>query len=349
MSRRSPRFVPAGFVVEITAQTVGQQFLLRPSEALNRIILAVLGRALALFPVDMHAVAFMSNHWHALVSVPDALALSSFVQHVHSNIARAVNAMLGTDGAVFGRASFIMVSQDAEETRLRYVLAQGVKEGLVARCVEWPGVHCARALLREEVLVGRWRDRRATRQVRGAGAASEGVNPVDFAPLPSWRHLDEAQRLQRVRVIVNDIESAARSEYPTPLGVRAVLTRDPFFKPTDKKRTSAPRIHTHSEDVREAFTLEHFAHVESFLDAAWRLKSGRPAVLSARTFSPRIPFVSSASTLWLADAAQLIYWSAPGLRGDVRIPDRRASSRTSELTSTRRQCSNIPISAVSPA
>src|SRR4051794_5074321 len=91
MSRQSPRYVPAGYVVEITARTVGGRFLLRPSAELNATILAVLGRALALFPVDLHAVAFMSNHWHALVSVPDARALTQFVQHVHSNIARAAN------------------------------------------------------------------------------------------------------------------------------------------------------------------------------------------------------------------------------------------------------------------
>jgi hypothetical protein len=362
MSRRSPRFVPAGFVVEITAQTVGQRFLLRPSEALNRVILAVLGRALALFPVDLHAFAFMSNHWHALVSVPDGLALSRFVQHVHSNIARAVNSMLGTEGAVFGRASFIMVGEDAEQDRLRYVLAQGVKEGLVARCTQWPGVHCARALLREEVLVGRWRDGRHERQIRGGGRSPgrpggrapsnsevEKTYPIDLVPLPSWRPLDEGQRYLRVREIMNEIERAAKVAHPVPLGVRGVLARDPFSKPVEVKRAPAPRIHTHSGELREAFTAEHLAFSEGFLDAAWRLKSGGPAAVPARAFAPIVPFCSSFSTLWRADVTRAIHCDLYGLDLSVRMPDGIRDASTSERTVRRRECSNIPISAPSPA
>ena len=92
----------------------------------------------------IHAISFMSNHWHALVSVPDVEALSRFVQHVHSNVARLVQRLHGWDGSVFGKAAFIAVGATAEEDRLRYVLSQGVKEGLVRRCVDWPGVHSAR-------------------------------------------------------------------------------------------------------------------------------------------------------------------------------------------------------------
>jgi hypothetical protein len=268
--------------------------------------------------------------------------------------------MLGSEGSVFGRASFIMVAEDAEEDRFRYVLAQGVKEGLVARCTQWPGVHCARALLREEVLVGRWRDRRHERQILGGrrpgrsgraplAAEVEQAYPIDLVPLPSWRGLDEGQRYLRVREIVNAIECAAKVAHPTPLGIRGVLARDPFSKPAEVKRSPAPRIHTHREDVREAFTMEHIAFTECFLDAAWRLRTAGTARIPARSFSPIVPFCSSVLTLWMADGTRAIHWDLQGLGSFVRNPDKRTSGSTSEQTSRRRECSNIQISAASPA
>jgi hypothetical protein len=39
------------------------------------------------------------------------------------------------------------------------VLAHGVKEGVVARVEEWPGVHCAVPLLTGAPVVGTWFDR----------------------------------------------------------------------------------------------------------------------------------------------------------------------------------------------
>ncbi|HSJ74704.1 MAG TPA: hypothetical protein VK899_00705, partial [Gemmatimonadales bacterium] len=47
----------------------------------------------------------------------------------------------------------------AQVDRLIYVLSNGVKEGLVARVEEWPGVHSAHALLTGEPLEGIWYDR----------------------------------------------------------------------------------------------------------------------------------------------------------------------------------------------
>ena len=103
VSRESPRFVPAGSLVEITARTIGGRYLLVPGEQLNAGIWTIVGRALSMYPLELHAVTFMSNHWHALVTVADASALSRFVQYVHSSVARLVHRLRGTDGSVSAR------------------------------------------------------------------------------------------------------------------------------------------------------------------------------------------------------------------------------------------------------
>ena len=107
MSRESPRFVPAGSLVELTARTVGRRYLLVPSEELNAGIWAIIGRALWMYPVELHAVAFMSNHWHALVTVADAEALSRFVQYVHSNVARLLDGGVSTSGRPYFAMEYV--------------------------------------------------------------------------------------------------------------------------------------------------------------------------------------------------------------------------------------------------
>ena len=51
---------------------------------------------------------------------------------------------------VWGRryqAIVVSAEEEVQAARLRYVLSHGVKEGLVARVEEWPGVHCAVPLM----------------------------------------------------------------------------------------------------------------------------------------------------------------------------------------------------------
>lgn len=314
VSRKSPRFVPPGALVEITARTVGGRYLLRPGEALNAGILAVLGRALSLCEVELHAVAFMSNHWHALLTVCDARALSRFVQHVHSNVARLVHRLHGWDGSVFGKAAYIVVRASAEEARLRYVLSQGVKEGLVRRCVEWPGVHCARALLEQETLVGRWRDRKREHRIRAGGgrgggraplpAEVETPYPIVLAPLPTWASLGAAERLARVRRISDEIEVSARDQHRTVIGADCIRRRDPFAKPTVLPRGYPPAVHTTEEDDRSLFTMQQYGFADSYQLARYQLRQGWPARLPAGCFPPTTPFRIASSTIWSVSATR---------------------------------------------
>ena len=76
--------------MEVTVRTVQSRLLLRPSLAVNEIILGVLGRAQRLYPVRCCSLVFMSNHWHALLEVDDALQLARFMQHVDRNLSSEI-------------------------------------------------------------------------------------------------------------------------------------------------------------------------------------------------------------------------------------------------------------------
>lgn len=90
MSRRL-RYVPeGGALMEVTSRTIQSRFLLRPSPDLNEIIVGALGRARELYPVELCGAAFLSNHYHLLLWVPDAKRLPDFMGHFNSNLAREV-------------------------------------------------------------------------------------------------------------------------------------------------------------------------------------------------------------------------------------------------------------------
>ena len=85
------RFVPeGGALVEVTVRTFQSRLLLRPGPALNEILLGVMGRAQRLYGVTCCSLVCLSNHFHALLRVDNALQLSRFMQFVDGNLSKEV-------------------------------------------------------------------------------------------------------------------------------------------------------------------------------------------------------------------------------------------------------------------
>jgi hypothetical protein len=107
-----------------------------------------------------------------LISVDDAEQLARFMQYVDGNIAREVGALVGWSGTFWARRYTAIVVSDEEAAqveRLRYILAHGVKESLVEKVLDWPGVHAARSILKDEPLTGYWFDRTQEYAARNRG------------------------------------------------------------------------------------------------------------------------------------------------------------------------------------
>ena len=195
---RPLRFVPKGAMVEITLRTVHGRFLLRPSRALNDVVVGVIGRAQRKYEMRIHAIAVLSNHLHLALSPDSAQHLASFMAYVGSNLAREIGALQGWRDKIWARRYRAIAVSDEEEAqveRLAYILGQGVKEGLVERPQHWPGVHCARALLSGTRLEGTWIDRTRLYESRRRG---ESTKPQEFAePELTAEALAEAAELAK--------------------------------------------------------------------------------------------------------------------------------------------------------
>jgi REP element-mobilizing transposase RayT len=281
---RKLRFVPEECLVEVTCRTIHGRFLLRPSKRVNELVLGVLGRAQRLTGMKICAFIYLSNHCHLLLRPVDAEQLASFMRHLNSNVAREVGRLHGWREKFWGRRYYdIIVSHEpeAQVVRLRYLLEQGVKEGLVAKPLHWPGPTSTASLAHGTALQGVWVDRTAQYRARLKGEPTRddlftSRESVLLSPLSCWQELDESQRQTLVRRLVKEIvseHSSRRAGHPV-LGRQKILEQNPRDRPSRSKRSPGPRFHAVDPGVRKAlewaYKLFRFAHRQ----AAEDLKAG---------------------------------------------------------------------------
>lgn len=89
-----PRILLPGTVVFITSRTEeGLPFI--PVPYMSLIIESAMARAMTLYPVILCHYLWMANHFHLLASVEDPELIEKFVGRVKTEIAHAVNKLLG--------------------------------------------------------------------------------------------------------------------------------------------------------------------------------------------------------------------------------------------------------------
>jgi REP element-mobilizing transposase RayT len=269
----------------------------------------VIGKAQEKYGMKIHAVVAMSDHMHYLLSPKDTLQQARFFNFVNANVAKELKRLFELEVNHFWDGPFhsIVVSEEpaAQLARLRYNLAHGVKEDLVERTTQWPGVHSARVLLGEEELEGTWFDRTAYfwachRHKPGEPEVDEDAfktrYKVELSPLPCLADSTDDQQRKVVREMVDDVEEQARKDRErrgaTVLGVEKVMKQPVDARPKDPKKSPAPFFHSLS---KEAFKLllgayREFCH--AFREAAEMLKSGIGAVsFPPGSFPPGSPYV----------------------------------------------------------
>ena len=302
---RPLRFIPEeGALVDISCRTIHSRYLLRPDPVLNEIVLGVLGRAQRLHPVEISAFFVASNHYHLLARVPDAERMAEFMGYFQTNVAREVGRLRGWRDKVWSRRYEAIVISDepaAQLDRLRYVLSNGVKEGLVARVEDWPGISLVKSVLSGEPVRGTWFNRTEEHRARLRGEDFEPrryatEETVVLSQLPCWRHLSPEMYREAVAGLIEEIESDAAAERKragrTPLGAAAILRQHPHTCPNRSKKSPAPRFHAATKAAREAFRKAYGLFLAAFREAAERLKAGdRTARFPNGCFPPGLPFV----------------------------------------------------------
>ena len=277
---RPLRFIPENSIVEVTTRSMQGRFLLRPSDALNEVVLGVLGRGLERTPeIELFGFVFLSNHYHLLLRTPDGPTLSAFMGFINSNIAREVGRLHSWSERFWGRRfrSIPVLGEETVVDRLQYILGQGTKEGLVESPLDWPGASCVRALLEGVRLVGTWFDRtaeyRARRRRESFGKYEYAREyPVPLAPLPCWSRLSVTERRAEARRLLERVMARAKAEASArerpPLGPEAVMRQSPHQGPRRHQRSPAPLVHASCPQLRRQFREQYRRFVAGVRAAA---------------------------------------------------------------------------------
>jgi len=293
-------------LVEVTYRTIQGRFLLRPEDALNELVIGVLARAQSLCPrVGLVGIVVLSNHLHLLLSVENQEGLSDFMEHFGGNTAREVNRFQGWGGKFWSRryrGICVTEEPEAQIARLRYLLSQAVKDHLVKRVEQWPGIHFGKTLMEgRSLLVGAWFDR--TKRYRAAVQGKKieekdyrTVMTVKLEQLPCWRHLPWAVYVRRIRKMIRRIEKEAERERErqgiTVVGVPFLCQQDPHGRPRKMKKSPAPLVHAASKAARSAWREAFGIFLAAYRAAAERLREGdRNAAFPEGCFPPGLPFV----------------------------------------------------------
>ena len=177
-----------------------------------------------------------------------------------------------------------------------------MKEGLVESPLEWPGLHCARALMTGEPIVGYWfnrtREWAARRRGEDFGVYDYATRyEIPLAPLPCCRDLSPEEYRDEVIKLVVEIQdecAAARGGRPVA-GVEAILRQDPFQRPTVKrpKRSPRPQFHVATREALDELRAE-FAELNLMYElASLALRSGDLEAahrFPSGCFPPALPF-----------------------------------------------------------
>jgi putative transposase len=303
---RRLRYFPPDSLVEVTCRTLQGRLLMQPTPVVRSLTLGVLARAARLYPIEIHAFAFLSNHFHLLVTVASGQRLAQFMNYLNSNLAREIGRVVHWPDRFWGRryqAILISGEMAAQISRLHYVLSHGCKEHLVARPEDWPGAHSGKALSRGRPVRGLWIDRtlayRVSRRVRGPERRTPAREELlQLAPLPCWRHLPMSLYRQRIEEMLREIEATTRRRtHETgrpPIGPARLRAQSPETRIRRIGRP-APLVHAIARSVREELRGAYRAFFDAYRRAADQLRDGYLAAhFPVGCFPPSLPFVLAA-------------------------------------------------------
>lgn len=190
----------------ITSRTIQSRFLMAPTPMTNELIGGILARAVRQCEVELFAYVFTSNHFHAIVRAPSAIAMSKFMQRLQSNIAVKVGRLVGWRGRFFARrySAEPIVDEGAQIDRLprmrvisptAAVLPPGCGPSSASRFLrrQFPSIARAAAVLMR-LYTAAVDARRVLSHTRGMDV--KGPTPQDRTLLAMLRRMTALERLR---------------------------------------------------------------------------------------------------------------------------------------------------------
>ena len=254
---------------------------LKPTKETNAVIRAIFCYSIHSFEhaIELHHYAFLSNHFHMLISAEKTEHMSQFIGHFKSNLARELGRLHDWHGTMWHKrfSNEEILDEEALEDIFKYITQNSVKEGLVDHPSEWRGVHGYHQLVEGKDLSGDRLDRtklyRATGRVK---ARREIVNERDFithykanlTPPPMWRNDTEEEYRKRCKRLCDQaIEEALSKREKPSMGMSKVMSQE-IYKARFTKRSPRPLCRTKCIERLKEFKTAYFAFKAQFQEAS---------------------------------------------------------------------------------
>jgi REP element-mobilizing transposase RayT len=282
----------------VTARCFQSRLLLRPSPRVNEVIGGVLARATKIAKVEVCGFVAASSHVHLLCRARDG-ELSKFMGYFLSNVSKKVGRLVDWSGNFWDRrfSAEAVLDQKSLVRRLKYILAHGVKEGLVRRVGEWPGLSCVQQLLGESKRTfrffdwaKRWKSGKLVEGGRRRWSDDWATDEeLELHTLPEWQMLSHEQRRARIKRLIAVIEAEGRARFTRVMGREHVIAADPHKRRLKPERSPRPWVHASTRQARRWYMKRYASFCANFMSAVKWLRSGvlkKQAQFPAFAFAP---------------------------------------------------------------
>lgn len=152
-----PREILPNTIYQVTRRCAQQQLLMRPDDETNNAFLYCLAEAAQRFDIGVLITAAMSNHHHTDI-IDRQRNVSMFLERFHGMFAHCMNHLRGRSENFWSSEEtslVVLADPSAVISSVVYAATNPVKDGLVERVDEWPGVNGLSALLEQRTIVAR--------------------------------------------------------------------------------------------------------------------------------------------------------------------------------------------------
>lgn len=283
-----PREVLPGQTYMITRRCTQRQFLMRPDRDTNNAFIYCLAEAAARFDIEVLFTVAMSNHHHTGIFDRHG-NYPAFLEHFHKLFAKCQNSLRGRWENFWSSEQTSVVRlvdpHDAIE-KMVYALTNPVKDGLVEKAHQWPGVSSLAAILHRKSFVasrpkhffrdeGVMPDTVVLRFARPRGL--EQMTAADFATLI----------VDRIRQFEGQAATERLRDGRAVLGRRSVLRQAWRARPADRepRRDLSPRVAARSKWSRIEALLRNRAFRDAYVAARALFVNGmRDVIFPAGTY-----------------------------------------------------------------
>ena len=255
---------------------------LKPTEEITAIARGVLCYALERHKdtIKLHHHAFLSNHFHLLISAEQTKDLASFMCHFKGNLARELARVHDWHSTLWqGRYSSEEILDEEGLTEVfKYITQNSVKEGLVNHPSQWSGLHGYHQLVNGDEVSGPWIDRT---QLYWARKRREEITEADvttyyavmLTPPPLWSHLGREEYKELCKALCDEaIREAQALRERDGMGMESVLTQ-PVSKSRFTKRSTRPLCRTKCIERLKSYKDDYYGFKAQFQEASATLRA----------------------------------------------------------------------------